>query len=101
MGNRLDLQDIFENLLGSDFVYFQPPPTIQMSYPCIVYQRNDILTNRANNKLYKFKKAYMVTVIDSDPDSVIPDQILELPLATFDRHFTKDNLNHDVFTVFY
>lgn len=101
MGDRLDLHDIFLEILGSDFVYFQPPPTYQMSYPCIVYQRDDIKSFFANNLLYRFKKRYKVTVIDPDPDSSIPDKILNLATASFDRHFTFDNLNHDIFTLFY
>lgn len=101
MGNRLDLQVILETLLGSSYVYFQPPPTITMSYPCIVYQRNNIRVNYADNDLYKFKKQYTITVIDKDPDSLIPDLILQLPLTSFDRHYPADGLNHDVFTTYF
>lgn len=101
MGSRLDLQDILETLIGSENVYFQPPPTYQMSYPCIVYQRSDINTDYANNNPYNLQKKYMLTVIDPDPDSIIPDQVASLPTALFDRHYVSDNLNHDVFTIFY
>lgn len=101
MGSRLDLQDLLETLIGSENVYFQPPPTYQMSYPCIVYQRSDINTDYANNNPYNLQKKYMLTVIDPDPDSAIPDQVAGLPTALFDRHYVFDNLNHDVFTIFY
>lgn len=101
MGSRLDLQTLLEVLLGSDSVYFQPPPSIQMSYPCIVYQRSNIRTDHANNTPYSLKKEYTITVIDPNPDSLIPDQIAMLSTADFSRHYTSDNLNHDVFTIFY
>lgn len=101
MGSRLDLQTLLESLLESDFVYFQPPPTIQMSYPCIVYTRSDIRTDYANNNPYGLKKEYTITVIDSNPDSLIPDKVANLPLSSFDRHYIADNLNHDIFTIYY
>lgn len=101
MGSRLDLQTLLEVLLGSENVYFQPPPTREMSYPCIVYQRSDIRTDYANNDPYSLKKEYTLTVIDPDPDSLIPEKVANLQSSSFNRHFTADNLNHDVFTLFY
>jgi len=101
MGNRLALHNILVSVLGSINVYFQPPPTFEMSYPCIVYSRNDIETTYADNNPYNHKKQYSVTVIDEDPDSPTPDKVAELPLCSFNRAFKADNLNHDVFTLFY
>lgn len=97
MGQRLDLQSLLETLLGSGNVYFQPPANVQMQYPCIVYKRDDIRAAFADNRPYRLTKRYMVTVIDKDPDSVIPDKLSALPLCRFNRFFTADNLNHDVF----
>lgn len=98
---RLELQELLEDLLGSPNVYFQPPETVQMSYPCIVYRRNSSDTKFANNDPYSRTKQYEVVVIDRDPDSAIPDKVAALPLTLFDRFFTVDNLNHDVFNVFF
>jgi hypothetical protein len=101
MGQRLKLQALLEALLGSRNVYFQPPPNISMKYPAIVYKRDDANTLFANNKLYHDKKRYQVTVIDRDPDSVIPERVKELPLCSFDRFYIADDLNHDVFQLFF
>lgn len=101
MGSRLQLQTVLENILGSDSVYFQPPSGHQMVYPCIVYERSLIDIEVANNNTYKIEKRYTITVIDKDPDSSIPDQISMLPRCNFDRHFTVDNLNHDIFTIYF
>lgn len=101
MGNRTDLQTLLEALLGSDHVYFQPPPTFQMQYPCIVYERSRIITNFANNLPYKHAKQYKLTVIDEDPDSLIPGKVAELPACRFSTAFKSDNLNHDTFTITY
>lgn len=101
MAQRLDLQALLVSLLGSTHVYFQPPPTLQLQYPCIVYARSDEDAKFADNRPYSRTKRYTVTVIDRDPDSVIPDKIGALPLCTFDRFYTADNLNHDVYTLFF
>lgn len=101
MAQRLELQALLVDLLGSDNVYFQPPPSLQMSYPCIVYTRDFSLTQFADDKPYLIEKRYQVTVIDRNPDSVIPGKVAKLPKCTFDRFFTADNLNHDVFRLFF
>lgn len=98
---RLELQSILTALLGSNHVYFQPPPTVQMTYPCIVYKRDFQATRFADDKPYKHNKRYLVTVIDRNPDSGIPDLVAELPLCVFDRFYTADDLNHDVFKLFF
>lgn len=101
MAPRLDLHGILVGILESEHVYFQPPPSITMQYPCIVYNRDDENVKHADNTKYSKKKRYLVTVIDRDPDSGIPDKISDLPLCLFDRFFTTDNLNHDVFKLFF
>lgn len=101
MAQRLELQAILVELLGSPNVYFQPPPTIQMSYPCIVYKRDDENSKFADNLPYSRKKRYQVTVIDRNPDSEIPDKVAQLPSCIFDRFYTAENLNHDVYQLFF
>lgn len=101
MNRRLELHDILVGILGSRYVYFQPPESIKMTYPCIVYGRSSADTIYASNKVYQHKKRYTVTVIDKNPDSDIPDKLLSLPLCKFDRHFNTNNLNHDIYTLYY
>lgn len=101
MAPRLDLQDLLEEILGTRNVYFQPPSNVQMEYPCIVYKRDTARTMFAGNYPYRHTKRYLVTVIDRNPDSLIPDEVAKLPMCIFDRHFSANNLNHDVFSLFF
>lgn len=101
MRKREDLQTLLEELLGSRNVYFQPPTNVQLVYPCIIYNRDHSLTQFASNRPYRRTKRYQVTYIGRDPDSPVPDRIGELPMCTFTRHFTSDNLNHDVFDLYF
>ena len=72
-----------------------------MKYPCIVYKRVTGDTQFADNIPYIIKKKYQITVIDSNPDSLIPDKVAQLPYCVFDRHFTSGNLNHDVYNLYF
>lgn len=101
MGSRLELQDILEEVLGSEYVYFQPPTTLQMEYPCIRYERSRINTRFANNNPYKIDKGYTLIAMYYDPDDDLPDRIKKLQKCSFSRHYTQDNLNHDVFEIYY
>ncbi len=98
---RFQLQALLETLLGSRNVYFQPPTNVQMQFPCIVYKRDSADTEFADNNSYRYTKRYQVTIIDRNPDSGIPDKVASLPLCSYDRFFTADNLNHDVFNIFF
>lgn len=93
------LHDTFELMVPN--VYFQPPNGLKMEYPCIVYNWDDERVLFADNGPYRRKKRYQVTVIDRDPDSILPDMVAALPYSSFDRAFPADNLNHYVYNVFF
>jgi len=99
MGQRSDLQTLFETL--ADNVYFQPPASLLMNYPCIVYKRDNMNTEFADNMPYLLRTRYLVTVIDSSPDSTIPESIASLQLCLFNRAYVANNLNHDVFILYF
>ena len=101
MPSRLNLQTELETILGSRNVYFQPPSSVRMQYPAIVYSRKDIEKRPANDSAYRKLPSYEVILIDKNPDSKFVDKILDLPYCSFDRHYESDNLNHDVFTLYY
>lgn len=99
--DRSQLQTLLEELVGSGNVYFQPPGNVQMSYPCVVYQRDIGISTFADNKPFRFTKRYQVTVISTNPDDNIPNKIARLPMCVFNRTFVADNLHHDVFELYY
>lgn len=101
MASRLNLQTMLEELLGSRNVYYNPPESVKMKYPAIVYVRSRIDNKHANNSVYKQSIAYDLTVIDEHPDSEIVTRVSKLPSCRWNRHFKSENLNHDVFTIYY
>lgn len=101
MASRLSLQTMLEQILGSRNVYFQPPASVQMKYPAIVYSLSAINNSFANDNVYMQTTAYEITLMDRNPDSEFVKKLSTLPRCRFDRHFRSDNLNHYVFTINY
>lgn len=98
---RLELQKEFEDLLGNKNVYYQPPESLKLKYPCIIYNRNDIENDYANNKPYKREMVYDGLLIEKDPDSDLSLKIDDLPYCSFDRFYITDNLYHGAFRIYY
>lgn len=82
-------------------VYFQPPETVKLKYPCIIYNRSSGDTEFADNKPYTFTHRYEIMIIDPNPDSDIIEKVAALPMCRMDRHYTAENLNHDVFSLYF
>lgn len=105
-GSRLDLHNILIDILGTkeqvkSRVYFQPPPTIKMEFPCIIYNRSNRQDFFSSDRIYLSMRQYLITVVDKNPDSLLPDKVLALPYCSYSTHFAVDGLNHDVYTLYY
>lgn len=101
MASRLELQTKLEELLGSRNVYYQPPESVKMEYPAIVYSKSDIRTTHANDAVYSKRTQYSLIVISKKPDEPVIDKLLSIPYCSYDRPYKSDNLNHDVLTLYF
>lgn len=107
MGRRLDLhhelQRIYESTTGKtskDRIFYQPPASIRLTYPCILYKLSTMPTTHANNFPYQIEHEYELTVIDSDPNSALRERISKLQHCRLTRIFESDNLHHYVFHIY-
>jgi hypothetical protein len=96
---RSELHSIFKAM--TENVFFQPPNKLKMQYPAIVYERDDVETLFADNVPYHSHTRYSVTVIDPDPDGELRTMVAGLPMSAYDRGFQAEDLNHDVYNVFF
>lgn len=101
MGSVDELQEKLVELLGASNVYYQPPESIKMNYPAIVYSKSRIDTKKANNSTYVKNTRYEIIVIDRKSDNPVIDKLLELPYCSYDRNYKSDNLYHDVLTLYF
>lgn len=107
MASRLKLHEEFVGIMETETeederVYYQPPESRKMRYPCIKYSRDTVNTKYANDRIYLGTNRYEGIVIDFDQDSEIIDKILHhFPMCSLDRVYTADDLYHFVFTIYY
>lgn len=102
MERRLELHSKLVAILGNNHCYFNPPESVKLSYPCIIYHRENGDSKYSDNQLYRYYKSYQITVISKDPDCDISDKILKgLKLCQFERFFIADDLNHWVLRAYY
>lgn len=99
--NRLSFHNKLEEISGNIKVYFQPPETLKIEYPCIIYSRENVENVHADDLVYNRGLRYTVTIVDADPDSILVDKLSKFKHARFVRHYATQGLNHDVFTVFH
>lgn len=101
MATRLELQSKLEELLGVRHVYYQPPESLKLEYPAILYSKSNINKRSANNAGYYWSTRYEIIVIDRRPDNPVIESLLQLPYCSYDRQYKAENLNHDVLTLYY
>lgn len=102
MDRRLELQERLEQFLGSRQVYFQPPASIRLIYPCVVYKLGSGDARYANNHLYKYMHNYDVTFIFKQPSLGTIEQFLsEFSMSRLNATYCSDNLYHYVFSLYF
>lgn len=73
-----------------------------MKYPCLVYQKEGIDSQHADDMAYFNMDRYQVTVIDRVVDSPYTMDLLDVfKYARFSRHYAVGNLHHDIITIYY
>lgn len=99
---RLSLHNELIALLGSTNVYFQPPETVKMKYPCIKYTREKPHVRRADDKRYINVQRYNLIVISPDPDMDLPERIANhFENCEIENYYTSNNLTHCALNLYY
>lgn len=102
MVRRQKLHEKLIEVLGSNYVYYNPPESTKIKYPCIVYSPSSKNFINADNIKYRSLTQYQLTIIDRNPDSEIADRVLfNFQYCTTERWFVYDELNHWVLRLFY
>lgn len=103
MDHRLTLQTTLETIKGIKHVYFNPPVSTKMEYPCIRFSLNRRTAIFADDRKYIKGESYILTFITRDVVNApkVLDQIEDLPNTIFDRTYVSDGLYHYVYTKTY
>lgn len=98
---RIELHEKLCDLMGNRNVYFQPPENRKLIYPCIIYNKQFIRHNYADDGTYLKHDEYQIMLITKDPDCDYIEKLAWLDLCHFDRQYVRDNLYHYVFSLYY
>lgn len=98
--DRKTLHQNLINVLGTNQVFYEPPETVRMSYPSIVYSKGRINSMYAENKRYRNYTSYTIIVISKTPDLDVVNKILDWEYASYNRGYKADNLYHEVINVY-
>lgn len=105
---RSELNEVLVSIMGEQiatnperYVYYQPPESVKLRYPCIIYKLSGDRAIYADDAKYHQLKRYQIMVIDRNPDSQIPDLVADLPYCRFDRAYQADNLHHFIYDIFF
>lgn len=101
MGTREDLDALLCDTIKSENVYFQPPESIRIQYPCLVYVLSGFTDTKADDETYNRKKQYSLTYITLDPDDEAIEKIADLKFCSMGTPYTSDNLHHYPYTIYY
>lgn len=101
MDKRLELHEKLVDVLGSRYVYYQPPSTVKMEYPCIVYRRDGSDIKRGNNSVYNHRKRYHITYISRSSNEDVTDALEHMLYCRFSDKLVIDNLYHSYLSLYY
>ena len=102
MNRREELSKKLHDIIGNDNVFFQPPASDRIKYPCCIYELGRGATTRANNSIYNYVNSYQLMFIyPKHNEGIIKDVLNSLTLCSFEREYIADGLYHYVFNVYY
>lgn len=102
MGSRIDLQNMLDNIEGNTKAYYQPPSSLQISYPCFIYSDKPGNILRASDTIYRYKNRYDLLYITKTPRQDMMTIMLEkFSYCSLDNIYISDGLHHYAFTIYY
>lgn len=101
MDKRLSLQKELEKLAGAN-VYFQPPASVHLAYPCVIYNLAAGDIKRADDSVYSYTNRFELMFIYKKPNMEIVEKVMRaFPMCSVSRIYIADNLYHYAFNLYY
>ena len=98
---RVQLDSILRTILGTTNVYFDPPESFKLNYPCIVYSLGGHAERFSENEMYNRLKRYTLTYITKDADDPMIDKLEDLEYCHLNRPYTSDGLFHYAYDIYF
>ncbi len=98
---RVELDKILRTTLGSSNVYFDPPESFKLNYPCIVYSLNAHSEMFAENDVYRRLKRYTLLYITRNADDHMVETLEDLKYCHLNRPYASDGLFHYSYDIYF
>lgn len=82
-------------------IYFEPPRSISVKTPNILYKLDRSKPIYGDNKAYVDIAEYTVIFRTKEPCCIIHNDLLKLGQSSFVSKYTKDGLNHYQYKIYY
>lgn len=102
MLKRVDIQEKFKFLLGSNNVYYQPPANLKMKYPAIVYSLDGLDVKHFDNTRLINKTCFSVThIYRNENENLVETMLKNFEYISFDNRSIVDGIYNDHFTIYW
>lgn len=102
MLKRVDIQEKFKFLLGSNNVYYQPPANLKMKYPAIVYSLDGLDVKRFDNTRLINKNCFSVThIYRNESENLVEAMLKNFEYVSFDNRSIVDGIYNDHYTIYW
>jgi hypothetical protein len=102
MLKRVDIQEKFKFLLGSNNVYYQPPANLKMKYPAIVYSLDGLDVKRFDNTRLINKNCFSVThIYRNESENLVETMLKNFEYISFDNRSIVDGIYNDHYTIYW
>ena len=99
--SRVELDRILRSTLGTSNVYFDPPESFKLKYPCIVYSLGSHYEVFADDKRFINMKRYTLTYITQNADDPMVDTLEQLRYCHLSRPYVADGLFHYAYDIYF
>ncbi len=98
---RIELDNKFRSIPGLEHVYFQPPESVSLKYPCLIYTISANSYRYAQNNKYYTGTRYTVKLISKNPDEPLREYLEQFRYCELASFYTVNNLNHFIYNLVY
>lgn len=98
---RVKLHHVLEDLISSRHVYFQPPESVKLEYPCIVYNLAKVPVTHADDKVYLMNPKYVIRYISKGADDVTKLRLVQGLGTPIIQTYAQNGLYHYIYELYY
>ncbi len=95
-----EILEVLVNILGSDKVYYQPPPEFLFTeFPCMLVTFNNVTNLPADNEIYLRRFTFQVVLMVNDIEDAVINLLIDNRYTKLKSIYPKNSIYHVVFDI--